>query len=74
MLCAEEWTRQVDIDDPLPVLDRKVLQRRGRDVDAGVVEEQVEPAKGLVRCLERHVAGVGAGDVGGGGLCGRNLV
>ena len=49
---AEEDAAQVDIDDAVPILDREVLdQRLGKD--AGVVDEDVDPAEPGKRRL-RH--------------------
>ena len=40
---------QVGVDDAPPLFERQLVERHGRRADAGVVEQQVEPAESLAR-------------------------
>ena len=55
---------QVDVDD-LPELLGRLLGRRDRGADAGVVHQDVDPAELLHRQRDQVGAGLGVGDVGG---------
>ena len=48
----------------LPLLDRQVFERHGGRAGAGVVEQQVEPAEGLLRLVEERLHRGVVADVG----------
>src|SRR5262249_49442903 len=48
---AQERTGQIDVNNLSPLLDRQIFKRDGRGADACVVEQEVEPAEGLLRVV-----------------------
>ena len=54
LLRAEKRARQVDVDDRPPLLDGQVFERHAGRVDAGVVEQHVEPAEAVLRPREQR--------------------
>ena len=63
-LGAEEGAGQVDVDDPLPVLDGELFQWHGRRAGPGVIEQQVEAAESGLRRLEQGGDRGRIGDIG----------
>ena len=59
-LCTQKRTRQVDVDDVLPLLKPDVLKVGSNAADPRVVEQHIEPAKhGLdLRKQRRHRRGL----------------
>ena len=55
LLHAEEHAGQVDVHDVPPLLDGQVLEWYARGADAGVVEQQVQAAEGLLRLREQRL-------------------
>ena len=66
-LRAQEHAGEVGIDDLLPGLVGQVLERHRRRADAGIVEQDVEAAEGLLGLGEQRLDRRGIADVGGDG-------
>ena len=54
-LRAQEDARQVDIDNRTPLLERQILNRNPRRVQAGIVEQDVEPSELPLHLREQRV-------------------
>ena len=64
VLGAQERTGQIDVHHVRPLLERQVLDRDVAGADAGVVEQQIDPAVGLLHGLEQRCDRPGVGDIG----------
>ena len=63
-LGAPEHRVQVDVDHRLPLLDGELLHRHRGKAHAGVVEEHIEPAPGVLHLGEDGAHVLRLGDVG----------
>ena len=64
LLRAEKRAGEVDQDDGIPLLERQVLHRNTGGVDAGVVEQQIEPAELLADLREETADFLGLAHIG----------
>ncbi len=67
LLRAKEHTREVNIDDGLPLLEGQLFDLPGGRADPGVVEQDIEPAEAFLDLLEELLDGCGIADIGGDG-------
>ena len=66
-LGAEEHAGQINVDHPLPILEGELVEGHAPSTGAGIVEQDIQAAVGLLHLGEERIDRGGIGHIGGHG-------